>query len=36
MVSDNPEFEHKAADIIGLDLDTPQHASVFRVDEKTD
>ena len=28
-------FEEKAADIIGLYMDPPQHAAVFCVDEKT-
>src|SRR6202043_209871 len=35
LASDDPEFETKAADIIGLYLDPPQHAAVFCVDEKT-
>jgi transposase len=35
MASDDPEFASKAADIIGLYLDPPQHAAVFCVDEKT-
>jgi transposase len=35
MASDDPEFESKAADIIGLYLHPPQHAAVFCVDEKT-
>jgi transposase len=35
MASNDPEFESKAADIIGLYLDPPQHAAVFCVDEKT-
>ena len=35
MVSDDPEFETKAADIIGLYLHPPAHAAVFCVDEKT-
>jgi transposase len=35
MASDDPEFETKAADIIGLYLNPPQHAAVFCVDEKT-
>ena len=35
MVSDDPDFEKKAADIIGLYLHPPQHAAVFCVDEKT-
>jgi len=33
--SDDPEFEQKAADIIGLYLNPPQHAAVFCVDEKS-
>jgi transposase len=35
MASDDPEFEAKAADIIGLYLNPPRHAAVFCVDEKT-
>lgn len=35
MASDDPDFEKKAADIIGLYLHPPQHAAVFCVDEKT-
>jgi hypothetical protein len=35
MASDDPDFEVKAADIIGLYLSPPQHAAVFCVDEKT-
>jgi transposase len=35
MASDDPDFEFKAADIIGLYLKPPQHAAVFCVDEKT-
>ena len=35
MASDDPDFEAKAADIIGLYLDPPQHAAVFCVDEKS-
>jgi len=35
MASDDPQFEQKAADIIGLYLHPPQHAAVFCVDEKT-
>ena len=35
MTSDDPEFETKAADILGLYLRPPQHAAVFCVDEKT-
>jgi transposase len=35
MRSTDPDFETKAADVIGLYLDPPQHAAVFAVDEKT-
>ena len=35
MVSDDPNFEAKAADIIGLYMQPPAHAVVFCVDEKT-
>src|SRR6516225_1510644 len=35
MSSDDPDFEKKAADIIGLYLNPPAHAAVFCVDEKT-
>jgi transposase len=35
MQSDDPDFETKAADVIGLYVDPPQHAVVFAVDEKT-
>jgi transposase len=35
MASDDPDFERKAADIIGLYLNPPQHDAVFCVDEKT-
>lgn len=35
MVSNDPDFEKKAADIIGLYLQPPEHAAVFCVDEKT-
>lgn len=35
MASTDPDFEAKAADIIGLYLHPPQHAAVFCVDEKT-
>jgi len=35
MASNDPDFERKAADIIGLYLNPPQHAAVFCVDEKT-
>jgi transposase len=33
--SDDPEFESKAADILGLYLNPPQPAAVFCIDEKT-
>jgi transposase len=35
MASNDPKFEVKAADIIGLYLNPPSHAAVFCVDEKT-
>jgi len=35
MASNDPDFETKAAEIIGLYLHPPQHAVVFCVDEKT-
>jgi transposase len=35
MQSDDPDFETKAADVIGLYVNPPQHAAVFAVDEKT-
>src|SRR5580698_8271579 len=35
MASNDPRFGEKAADIIGLYLNPPQHAAVFCVDEKT-
>jgi hypothetical protein len=35
MASDDPAFESKAADIIGLYLQPPAHAAVFCVDEKS-
>lgn len=35
MRSTDPDFEAKAAEIIGLYLHPPQHAAVFCVDEKT-
>jgi transposase len=34
-LSRDPDFEKKAADIIGLYLQPPEHAAVFCVDEKT-
>ena len=33
--STDPNFEEKAAEIIGLYLDPPQHAAIFCIDEKT-
>jgi transposase len=35
MASNDPNFEAKAADIIALYMNPPQHAAVFCVDEKT-
>jgi transposase len=35
MASNDQDFEQKAADIIGLYINPPQHAAVFCVDEKT-
>ena len=35
MASNDPGFERKVADIIGLYLDPLRHAAVFCVDEKT-
>ena len=35
MASDDPQFEQKAAQIIGLYLNPPQQAAVFCVDEKS-
>jgi len=35
MASNDADFESKAADIIGLYLNPPQHAAIFSVDEKT-
>ena len=35
MASDDPDFETKAADVIGLYLNPPKHAAVFCVDEKS-
>jgi transposase len=35
LASTDPEFETKAADVIGLYLNPPAHAAVFCVDEKT-
>jgi transposase len=35
MASNDPDFERKAADVIGLYLHPPQHAAVFCMDEKS-
>jgi len=35
MASDDPDFEQKATDVIGLYVNPPDHAVVFAVDEKT-
>jgi transposase len=35
IASNDPDFETKAADVIGLYLNPPHHAAVFCVDEKT-
>ena len=35
LASNDPDFEAKAADVIGLYMNPPQHAVVFCVDEKT-
>jgi hypothetical protein len=35
MASNDPDFEKKAADVIGLYANPPQHPAVFCVDEKT-
>ena len=35
MASNDPQFEAKATDILGLYMNPPQHAAVFCVDEKT-
>src|SRR5438270_2161290 len=35
MASNDPNFEEKAADVIGLYVNPPQHAADFCVDEKT-
>src|SRR6476646_1179698 len=35
MLSDDPDFEQKAADVLGLYLTPLEHAVVFAVDEKT-
>ena len=35
LTSNDPDFESKAADVIGLYMNPPQNAAVFSVDEKT-
>src|SRR6202012_1787739 len=35
MAGNDPHFEQKAADVIGLYMNPPQHAAVFCVDEKS-
>jgi hypothetical protein len=35
LASNDPQFEEKAAAIIGLYMNPPQHATVFCVGEKT-
>ncbi len=35
MASDDPQFEEKAADVIGLYLNPPEHGAVFSLDEKS-
>lgn len=35
LASNDPQFEEKAADIIGLYMNPPQHAALFCVDEKS-
>src|SRR5439155_21754872 len=35
VMSNDPEFESKATDIIGLYVNSPQHAAIFCIDEKT-
>ena len=35
MQSDDPDFEPKAANVLGLYVNPPDHAAVFAVDEKT-
>jgi transposase len=35
MASNDPHFEEKAAEVIGLYLNPPQHAAIFCVDEKS-
>jgi transposase len=35
VASNDPDFETKAADVIGLYVNPPQHAAIFSVDEKS-
>src|ERR1700730_3192797 len=35
LMSNDPDFEQKAAEVIGLYVNPPQHAAVFSVDEKS-
>lgn len=35
VASDDPDYEAKALDIIGIYINPPQHSIVFSVDEKT-
>src|SRR5512136_2007751 len=35
MASDDPDFERKAADVIGLYLNPPRHGAIFCLDEKS-
>jgi hypothetical protein len=35
MASNDPAFEQKGGEIIGLYLNPPQHAAVFYIDEKS-
>jgi transposase len=35
LMSNDPDFERKAAEVIGLYVNPPQHAAVFSVDEKS-
>jgi hypothetical protein len=35
MASNDPAFEEKAADIIGLYVNPPQHAAIFCVDDNS-
>ncbi len=35
IIANHPDFEAKAADVIGLYRNPPEHAAVFNIDEKT-